>query len=688
MVRLLLATTLMLTACGAARSQRSTGLQDLISALRPPAETYEGPDHVKLDLLRTSEGGPRIYVQARLPDDSLGLFMIDTGADVNVLSTETAERLGVPVQEGVYRLSGLSGSTSAGRAILPEVHLGDARLEDVEFAVGVRGVSTRARRMPLDGILGMDVWHRFILELDYPSDTLVLHRPGTRRLPRRADRLHFDGNSIEAAIEVETGGTTEVTDTVLLQVDTGASALLLAGSSGTPFAAAATEGMEPVYGVGASEYMPPSEFLQETRRVPVTAVTLGGKRHEIKVDAQWLYWQEGQRRHVSTPGLIGHDLLSPHRVFIDAQGGQIALARSWRRKTLNDGHAVLLEQDIEAYGEDAPERDLYRARMHEALGEWEEAVRLLARHVQNHPDDREGRVMLARARRIDADLAGAWETLRGLTPGDLVDEGEIVASVNGLGLEGRAEEARVLARRAVAERPEEAAAHIALADAYLALGRTDDAREALLEAAALTQNPDAFLLRRARVAMAEGDRFGALALVRRQVQLYPTEGKFLWYYAMLVATEAEEATLRRDLERAVSRLHPELRPLDFMVAAYHAIGDERLAGAYLQAGIDRDCEAMERFPAARDNCTAWYRGLAGDRLDNALTLVESALEETGPRPDYLDTKAVVHAARGEYDAAHAAAVQAARLSPDDVYMLWQAERIDALRKESGVSLAD
>lgn len=683
-----IAVLLATTACGAGRSGGTEDLRDLMRSIRPATESYEGPDKVVLDLLRTSEGGPRIYVQATLPDGRLGLFLVDTGADINVLSTEAASALDVDIDPGVYRLSGLSGTTRASRAVLPELRLGEAVLSDVEFAVGVRGVAKRAGYMPLDGILGMDVWHRFVMEIDYPADVLVLHRPGTRRLPRRAAPLHFDGHSIEASITVETAGEPPVVDTINLQVDTGASALLLAGRSGAPFESVATEGVEPVWGVGASEFLPPSEYLEETRRVPVVATTLGGRRQEVEFDAQWLYWQPGQRRHVSTPGLIGHDLLQDHRVFIDAQGGKLALVRSWRRKTLNDGHAVLLAQDIERYGEDAPARDLFRARMHEALGDWEEAVRLLTRFVQAHPDDDEGRVMLARARRIDADLPGAWEALEGLTPGDLVDEGEIVAAVNGLALEGRQADALALARRAVAERSGETDARLALADAYLAAGRTDEAREQLLEAASLAQNPDAYLLRRARVAMAEGDRFGALALVRQQVQLYPTEGKFLWYYAMLVTTEREVGTMRNDLEKAVGRLHPDLRPLDFMVAAYAAIGDERLTRAYLQAGLDRDCKAMDRYPTARDNCTAWYRGLAGDRLDHALALVDAALAESGPRPDYLDTKAVVHAARGELELAHQAAVQAARLSPDDVYMLWQAERIAALRDQAGVSVLD
>jgi len=89
------------------------------------------------------------------------------------------------------------------------------------------------------------------------------------------------------------------------------------------------------------------------------------------------------------------------------------------------------------------------------------------------------------------------------------------------------------------------------------------------------------------------------------------------------------------------------------------------------------CEPMSPGPD-RDNCTAWYLALANRRLDDALARIGRALDETGERPDYLDTKAMVHLARQEYAEARRAARHAARLSPDDVYMLWQAERIAEL----------
>jgi tetratricopeptide (TPR) repeat protein len=674
---------LMVGACTAGKRQLE------MSALSAPDLAWEGPRQTALDLLRIEPGGSRIYVQATLPDGERDLFLVDTGADVNVLDRAVAERLGVPVTEGVYRLGGLGGSTTAGEATLSEVRLGEAVLRDVPFAVGVRGVSDTAGLMPLSGILGMEVWKRFVLEIDYPADRLVLHRPGQVRLPRRAAPLHFDGNRIEVALDVTTGigaasgaAGQPVREIVIVQLDTGAGGLILSGASGLPFAQVASEGLEPIYGIGASELMPPSQFLRRTRRIPVDRVGLGGAEYPLDLQAQWLNYDDVSRSHdLSTRGLAGHLLMQGHRVWLDPQGGRIALTGSPRRKRQMDGHAVMLEQDLERFGAEAPERDLFRARMLAATGEWEQAKELLTRWVTSHPDDAEGRVLLARARRLDGDPEGAWQTLEPLGPDGLVDESEIVAAVNGLALDGRTEPALALAHRAVQARPDEAEARLALADAQIAAGQLQMARETLLRAAELLENPDAFLMHRARVAMQEGDRYGALALVRRLVTLYPTEGKFLWYYALMVQDASEAATLRADAANATGQLHPDLQPLDFLVATHHALGDTEKAEAYLDQGLSRDCEPMKRAKAAHDNCTAWYLSLAGRDLDRALSLVDGALEKSGPRADYLDTKAVVHLARGEWEAAERAAKDAARLQPDDVYMIWQAERIGALRAD-------
>ena len=104
---------------------------------------------------------------------------------------------------------------------------------------------------------------------------------------------------------------------------------------------------------------------------------------------------------------------------------------------------------------------------------------------------------------------------------------------------------------------------------------------------------------------------------------YQTEFGHIAYARLLLAQGAYgslHSLLKRLLRAAQAgdRTGSAIEILTLQALAYHAIGDDKLASAYLDAGLTRDCEAMERFPAARDNCTAWYRGLAGERLDKTV----------------------------------------------------------------------
>jgi len=501
-------------------------------ALALPASVpgYDGPDTVQVDLVRPGPHGPRIFVQAILPDGEKGLFLVDTGAAISALSKKTAERLHLDVDYDLGFVEGLGGRAAYNQAVLPTLKLGDATLDKVEFAVDVRGVPTMVGAMPLDGILGNNVWSRFMVELDYPADTMVLHRPDTGHVPRRADPMFFDGSHIFAPITITTDADPPHTDTVVIQVDTGASGLMIAGQHGHKFEQDYTQGLEPVFGIGASELMPPSRFFQVTRRIPVAKVEIGGRTVKMIEQARWINF-DGKRPvgpH-GLKGLAGHELLAGSDVFLDYQGGRIALRKSHRKARTIDGNQLLLDQDVARYGDD-PSRALYRARLQVALGHLDEARDLLAGLVAEPPegvaqdDLAEAHVLLAGVLRSQGDLAGAWKALEPLGAGELVDQGEIVGAVNGLLLEGRTEEADPLAGEAVKDKPDEVASFVAQSDVRFAERRWQGADEALLQAAKLAQNPDANLLRRARIALAQGDRYGAMADVRRLVSLYPSEG--------------------------------------------------------------------------------------------------------------------------------------------------------------------
>lgn len=648
-----------------------------------PEIPFVGPDHAELDLIRPFPGATRIYVQATYPDGTTGLFLVDTGADISVLHRSVAERLGLGLREGCLTLNGLSGrDAGAACATLPEIALGGMTVPEVQVAVDVSGVPDTAGYLPLDGLLGNPVWSRFVLEIDYPADVLVLHRPGTVRLPRRQQTMFYDGHHVFTPVEITAAGDPPRTATIVAQVDTGAGDLIVCAASGLPFADVQTEGLEELRGIGASETLPPFRFLTTTRRVDVVKVGLGGRSFPLKASARWIDFDRthtGQCRSGGFRALLGHQYLADHRVIFDFQQARIALAPSRRPSRQIDGHALWLAQDRARFGSDDTVRAAQRAKWMVGTGDLEGARALLMRAADiPGPDSAERWVLLARLHREGGDLDAAWEAIRHLSPEQLVDEGEIVATVNGLLYASRTADAHALAVEAVAARPDDGWAHVALADVLLFEGDTVGASDALGAAARIEAYPDAHLLRRARVALAARDRFGAMAHVRKLLQLYPMGGEFLWFYALLVE-DSDRGTFRHDLEAAMARLHPGRRPIDFRVAAYRILGDEPTALALMHEGVEAHCDPMDAGPE-RDNCHAWYHALAGQDLDGALRNIERALAEAGPRSDFLDTFAMVHLARGDLNAAHDAAWAAARLSPDDVYMLWQAERIgDLLR---------
>ncbi len=666
-----------------------------------PAEGAN-PTHAYVDLLRPGPGGERVYVQATLPDGVPGLFLVDTGASVSVLSEETALRLGIPIERGYGYVEGLGGRAPFDRAVIPSLTLGDVVVEGVDVAVGVRGVPERAGLVPLDGILGTNVWAQFVMEVDYPRDRLGLHEPGSVRLPRRAAPMAFENGHVFSLMTATAQDRRTDVD-LIVQLDTGAGDLLLDGPAPLiDLEGQFTVGVEPIYGIGASEIMPPSEFLVETRRVGLSKVALGGRRFSVDgFQARWVGWERATGLLTDDDaiiGLAGHALFARHVAWFDFAGGRFALQPSHGKRRSLDVHAVVLAQDLDTYGDD-PRRGLLRAEIEAALDGTDDAppgahLDAALRYLDAFltvpdltPDEvAQARTLMAGIHRFRGDLDAAWEAERALDAGQLVATGEIVAAVNGLALAGDPAAALALAERAVEAtrdasdnegKIEQSTALVSRADALFALGRLDDARADLMAAAAAVENPDAHLLRRSRVALAQQDRYGAIALVRRLLQLYPSEGTFLWFYALLVDDPGTASTFEADMEHAMSRLHPPFQPLDFQVAARRALGQQDAALDLMQQGAARDCHDLPQSDSSRDNCIAWYHALAGVDLDDALVRVDRALAKDGRRSDYLDTKAMVHLARGEGALAYEAALDAARLAPDDIYMLWQVERMAA-----------
>lgn len=652
---------------------------------RPAEVVADAVDHTAVDLWRPWPDADKVLVPVQLPDGTTELFIVDTGAATSVVSDEVAERLGLAPARDAGVLQGLSGQVPWRQTALPRVRIGEFEVHDVDVAVGVPGVPDQLGPLPIAGILGNNVWSSFVLVVDYPADRLELHRPEAWKPPRGGAPLQWDGSGVAtlARVWAEMDGRRTRAD-VLLELDTGAHDLLFLGPTGEPFRAFTTVGEEPILGIGADlDEVPDRQLVQPTRRVTATRVKVGGRTVKVEEPARWLCADGDCPSQGLLPGLVGYQTLRDQRVVIDYARGRLHVGRTAGPARDFDALAAWLELEGRTRGEDASRAD-ERANVRWASGDEAGAVAELQRGLAARPDDPELVVMLAWTERIRGRWDDAIRTLERLTPDQLAEARAWKAYIGSLILAGRVEEAATRAQAAV---DADGDAHaedflVALSDARLAQGRLDAADHALrLATEASRKGGSAHLLRRARVAAIAGDRYGAIVPLRELMDHLPLQGLPMWLYATL-AGPADHDTLRADVARALARLHPGDEPLDFVGAAWWAIGDAEAARRVLAEGRARDCAPL-RPGADRDNCEAWYLALAHEDLGRAETLIQAAIAEEPGNPAYRDTAAVVAAAAGQPLDALERARYAARLDPDDPYLLWQVTRLEAAARAAG-----
>jgi hypothetical protein len=633
---------------------------------------------VTLDLWRAAPGADKVYVKADLPDGSPALFMLDTGAGTSVIHRELAERLGLDVkvvESG--RIEGISGSVEWRRATLPFLKLGAFQVNGVEVAVDVPGVPEEAGPLPIAGILGNNVWVNFGIEVDYPADTLVLHAPGTWKLPKRAAPLRLD--ALHAATDVEILAADGTRATVSLEVDTGATGLLFQGATGEPFRGGSTEGIEPVFGIGASlDDLPLASFLQVTRRVAVERVWIGGREVAFPARARWYGADAAGRGRVRMPGLVGYGPISNHVAAFDFANGRFALQPSRRPARSFDAWSAWLAIEREQHGE-APERAATRARLEYVKGDRDAALRTIQAGLTALPKDAALSSLLSWLHRNALEWDLSLAALADVPPAALAEEGEWVAYVNSLVLAGQVERAVAEATAAVeavaADQDGRDDVLVALSDALVAAGRLGPAGGAIVDASDVTPGGSAHLLRKARISALEKDTYGALATLRELWTLLPLNGTPMWMYAQLT-DPAQGTSFVADIDNTLARLHPGDEPWDFVGAAFLALGQEARGREALAKGHARDCAPLP--PSAdRRNCDAWYWALGNERLDEAKASIDAAIAEVPWASAYRDTAATVAMARGDAAEARTQALIAARLSPGDPYLLWQLDRVDA-----------
>lgn len=188
------------------------------AAPTPPDDTtLDGETTVPMEL----SGFPT--VEARLNGRSFH-FILDTGGH-NILTPAAAEALGVrPVGAGSSGGAG-SGQLAQQYVRIDKLEIGAATMRDQHFYVLPLqyGTVERGTREPLAGLLGLELFERFAMRMDYPAKTLTLRKLAGFRYQGKgtAVPISFDDdmpliegriNGIPGLIALDTGnsGTTVV----------------------------------------------------------------------------------------------------------------------------------------------------------------------------------------------------------------------------------------------------------------------------------------------------------------------------------------------------------------------------------------------------------------------------------------------------------------------------------------------
>ncbi len=264
-----------------------------------------------------SEHSPTVDVWI---NDQPARMLLDTGADLTVLSPDAVARFGLgAVMPNQGRLLGIGGSQARGTVVVRKLALSYLRRD--QLTVSVAKMGGPKGYTPPDGVLGDDVLHDYEVDLDLPHDLVRLYqgRPCEGLLPgwvAEDGSAPFDtarrGHGVVVPVSLDSQATRAM-------VDTGAEAIVvnrrLALGSGVPAGELTDDLGTKMFGMG------PDHVPGNLHRFATLDV---GGEHIAPVEAAVI------ELPFRDPGLIiGEDFLQTHKVWISYATGRVHFAHTW-----------------------------------------------------------------------------------------------------------------------------------------------------------------------------------------------------------------------------------------------------------------------------------------------------------------------------------------------------------------------
>ena len=150
---------------------------DLFKIPLPQEKDYKflsGKDFVEIPFVLNSN---HIHIPVRIGEALPLNFILDSGAGGPVLDTEAAKDLGLKTI-GKLEGRGVGEATQEVNLLtLPNVRLGDLVIDSVSGATLSLRPLNKYEGMPVEGIVGYDIFSRFVVKIDYESQKLTLYEP-------------------------------------------------------------------------------------------------------------------------------------------------------------------------------------------------------------------------------------------------------------------------------------------------------------------------------------------------------------------------------------------------------------------------------------------------------------------------------------------------------------------------------
>ncbi len=287
-----------------------------------------------------------------------------------------------------------------------------------------------------------------------------------------------------------------------------------------------------------------------------------------------------------------------------------------------------------------PEHQLFLARLYELERDWPKARDQLLGLLAAAPDEPAYLAPYAEGllRRGDLDETEGWVSRLAKKEPTAFRTVSLRARLRKA--QGRAAEAAALLRDHAGARPDDLVSAAVLLEE---LGEDASAEELYRHGAASTGRP-AFLLAAAVCLARQGRAGDALDLCEKVAAKCEPEDTAGAALAVAFAGPLDDAQFRRveGWIEAARRKRPEALPVLFSLANLRFVQGRHAEAADLYRRLAQGAPN----DAAVLNNLAWLLALGDGKPDEALAVVNQAIDRAGPLPDLLDTRGVIHLAAG------------------------------------------